>query len=197
MQDWTRQARGGSIGAGSAAARRGGFTFLELILVIAILAILFLISGISFRGLMPKYYLRTSARALATTLEHLRLTAVTRGVWMGIHYDLSPPAEERTYYEIIPPAPKEDPEQPIEQRQRIGKERTSPGVRIARIILANSQVIDRGTVSVLFSPMGNAGSHIVVLEGEEGRLASVKLNSITGTVEVVENVEASFQHYQD
>lgn len=197
MQDRTRQPRGSAVGDRRSAARRGGFTFLELILVIAILSILFLIAGVSFRGLMPKYYLRTSARALATTMEHLRLSAVTRGVWMGIHYELSPPAEERTYYEVIPPAPPDDPEQPIEQRQRIGRERTSPGVRIARVILSNSQVIDNGTVDVLFSPMGNAGSHIVVFEGEEGRLASVKLNSITGTVEVVENVEASFQHYQD
>jgi prepilin-type N-terminal cleavage/methylation domain-containing protein len=173
----------------------GGFTFIELILVIAIVGVLFTIAAISFRGLMPKYYLRTSARAIATLVESLRLSAVTRGVWMGIHYELTPPGDERTYHEVVPPAPEDDPDQPIEERTRIGRERTAPGVRIARVVLPNSQTVDRGPVNILFSPMGNAGSHIVVLEGEEGRLSSVKLNCITGTVEVLENVEASFQHF--
>lgn len=177
--------------------RRGGFTFIEIILVIAILGVLFAIAAVSFRGLIPRYYLRSSARSIGTLVESLRLSAVTRGVWLGVRYELSPPGDERTYWEVIPPAPDDYPDQPIDQRQLIGRERTSPGVRIARVMLGNSQTIDRGQVNILFSPMGNAGSHIVVLEGEAGRLASVKLNCITGTVEVLEDVEATFQHFRD
>jgi prepilin-type N-terminal cleavage/methylation domain-containing protein len=175
----------------------GGFTFIEIMLVIGILGVLFTVGAISFRGLMPKYYVKSSARRLGTWIEHVRLTAVSRNQWMGIRYVLTPQGDETPYYEIIPAAPPEFPDQPIEDRTFVQKEPLSPGVRFAKIILSDSRAVDSGAVNVLFSPMGNSGSHIVVLEGEAGRLMSVKVNGITGAIGFLENAEASFQNFQE
>jgi len=177
--------------------RSGGFTFIEMLLVIGVLGVLFSIGALSFRGLMPKYYLKTSARRLGTWIENVRLSAVSRNRWMGIHYVLTPGPDEQPYYQIIPPPLEDYPDQPVDQRTFLQKEYLSPGVRFSRIVLPNSRAIESGTINVLFSPMGNAGSHVAVLEGESGRIMSVKVNAITGSIDFVENGEATFQNFEE
>lgn len=179
-------------------AGREGFTFLELVIVLGIIGVLFAISVPSFHGFMPKYRLRSAGRQVGMALEQVRLSAMTRGLWMGVHYTFSPPDHPDTsHYQVIPPPPEDFPDQPVADRQLMDPDRLPDGVRIARVILANNHIVDRGSLSVLFSPMGNAGSHIVVLEGPDERLFSLKLNCITGTVEFVEGGEPTFQHYQE
>ena len=45
--------------------------------------------------------------------------------------------------------------------------------------------------------MGNAGSHIVVLEGEDDRVMSIKMNCITGLIDFIETGNAEFRHFED
>ena len=178
---------------------RNGFTFFEIMLVVVILGILFSIGAISLTPLVPKYRLRTAARELGSTIEFVRLTAVSRGLWMGVHYVPTPgPGEkDRPYYQIIPPPPDDFPEQPIEDRELLTKQYLPEGVQIAKVILAGNQIVDRGSINVLFSPMGNAGSHIVVLEGQNDRFVSLKLNSITGSIDFIEGSNVTFQHFEE
>ncbi len=180
-----------------------GFTLLELILVISILGIIFSMSLISLRGVTPKYRVRTAARLLGSTMENVRLTAISRGKWMGIHYDLTPPAtsaesDPPSVYRIIPPAPDDYPDQPIEDRKLLSKTALPPGVRIRQVILAGSHSVETGIVNLMFSPLGNAGSHIVVVEGQEGHVITIKCNAITGLIEFYETAEeVGFQTYEE
>jgi len=178
-----------------------GFTILELVIVIGIVGLLYTIVAVSFRGMMPKYRLRAAAHELGTLIEQTRLAAIGRGLWMGIHYVLTPgPRDEpdKCYYQVIPPPPEDYPDQPVDQRECLTKQYPGDGlVRIRRIVLAGNQVVEGGTVNVLFSPLGNAGSHIVILEGDDGRVFSVKMNCITGVIDFFENVEVGFQHFQE
>ncbi len=176
------------------------FTFLELIIVLGVVSCLFLIGIPTFKGMAPKYRLRSAARNIGSTLESTRIAAMSRGLWMGMHYVLTPTSRDDTdgsYYQIIPPPPEEFPDQPIADRQLLPKTPIASGVRIAKVILSSGQVIDRGSINVLFSPMGNAGSHIVVLEGAEERIMSLKMSSITGVIEFYEGSEPAFQHYTE
>lgn len=175
-----------------------GFTLVELLIVVGVLGVLYAIGSISFRGLMPQYYLRSSSRSLGSAIEEMRLVAVTRGSWTGIRYVLDPPSSsENPYFQKIPPAPETDPGQPVEERLFLARQPLPNGVRFARIVLANGQAVDRGAVNVFFSPMGNSGSHVAVLEGADKRLVSVKLNAITGTIEFLDGGEAGFQNFED
>ena len=182
-------------GARAAARRRAGFTLFETIITVLLIGILLAGGAISLQGAIPKYKLRSAARGVATTIEHTRLTSVTRGAWMGIRYVLTPGTRDKSslpYYQVIPPPPEDNPDQPPEDREGLSKHELPQGVRIAQVILGGNQRIDRGMVNVLFSPMGNSGSHIVVLQGEGDRILSVKLNSITGLMDFVEGPPIEF-----
>ncbi len=182
------------------AGRQAGFTFLELILVMAVIGILFSISLMSLKGMTPKYRLRSSARALGSTIEQTRLMAVSRAEWIGIHYVFDPPptaadAEPRPYYQIIAPGEYQD--QPLEERPLLSKQELPPGVDFRHILLASNQAIDVGTWDILFSPNGNTGSHIVVLDGDEERVQSLKFNAITGLIDFYATADIMFRQLED
>ncbi len=182
------------------AGRQAGFTFIELILVMAVIGILFSISLMSLKGMTPKYRLRSSARALGSTIEQTRLMAVSRAEWIGIHYVFDPPptaadAEPRPYYQIIAPGEYQD--QPLEERPLLSKQELPPGVVLRHIVLASNQIIDVGTWDILFSPNGNTGSHIVELEGDEERVLSLKFNAITGLIDFYNTPGIMFRQLED
>lgn len=180
-------------------SRSAGFTFFEIMVVIVVLGLIFSLGAVSLTPLVPKYRLRSAIRELGSMVEHVRLTAVSRGVWMGIHYVLTPgPTEKSTpYYQIIPPAPDDAPDEPVESRAFLNKQYLPTGVHIGRVVLSGNQVIDHGAINILFSPMGNAGSHVVILENDSGRLVSLKLNSITGGIDFGEGSNVTFQHFEE
>ena len=182
--------------------RRFGFTILELVLVVVILGILFSVSVMSVRHLTPKYRSRTAARELVTTIEQARLSAVSRGAWMGILYVLDPPptssnSEPQPYYQLIPPPPADYPDQPLHERKPNSKQELPTGIRFREIRFAGDHTIDADTATVQFSPMGTAGSHIIVLEGPDGRVMSVKANCITGLIDFYETDDVSFRHFEE
>lgn len=183
-----------------AASSSHGFTLIELVIVIGIMAVLFAITAPSFRGLTPFYRLRTSARNIGSQIELMRTAALSRGLWMGIRYVITPDTrdnDDRPYVQTIPAAPSDFPDQPIEERELGNKMYLERNVRILRVILASNQAIDRGAINILFSPTGTSGSHIVCLEGQDERILSVKMNAITGSLDFIEGAEVGFQRFED
>ena len=129
-----------------------------------------------------------------------RLMAVSRGEWMGIHYVLDPvptadDAEPPPFYQII--APAEYPHQPMDERPRMSKKELPANVRFRHLLLSSNQSIEGGSWDVLFSPSGNTGSHIVVLDGEEERVQSLKFNAITGLIDFFGTAEVTFRRLEE
>ena len=58
--------------------RKNGFTILELIVIIAILAVLLLIAIPGFSRWLPNYRLRAATRDLFSNFQHAKLTAIKR-----------------------------------------------------------------------------------------------------------------------
>ena len=58
--------------------RKNGFTILELVVIIAILAVLLLIAIPGFSRWLPNYRLRAATRDLFSNFQHAKLTAIKR-----------------------------------------------------------------------------------------------------------------------
>ncbi len=164
--------------------RTGGFTHIELVMVILILGLLFSLTTVSLSGLAPVYRVRSISRVVGAAVEEVRALAIARGMPLGIRYNMdeTPPS-----YQIIPPAPPDYPDEPIELR-KLGEPHELPtGVKIRRVSFPGAGAVDRGSVNVVFSPMGNTGSHVITFEGtsKSGQpiLISMKFNAITGTID--------------
>jgi len=177
-------------------ASRAGFTMVELVMVILIVGIIFSFTVVSVSGLAPIYKVRSATRTLGAKIEELRAFAISRGKPLGIRYTL---LDDPQYYQIIPPAPEDAPDEPIENRRLDAKTELPTGVRFRRISFPGTRGSDRGVVNVLFSPMGNTGSHVATLEGasKDGTpiLISMKFNAITGTIDFSEG-EGEFQTHE-
>lgn len=172
-----------------------GFTFAELIIVIVILGIIFAFAAPKLDGLTPRYRLRTAARRLATQLESHRVTAISRGVWVGVRYHLN---GENSTWELIKPPPPEFPNMPIEERSSFGIEELPEGVSIDSIeIRGSNDVYTSGSVLILFSPVGTHGSHSVTFRNDRDAILRVKLNAFTGVVDFDNGVGASFDDFAD
>ena len=177
--------------------RLAALTLIELIVVIGILSVIFTIALPQLSGIGPKYKLRAQARRLASQLESIRLAAITRQRWMGMRYVLEPTLRDLPYYQVVPPAPDDNPHQAIEDRELRTPTEFEYGVRITRVLFSGNDAIDGGECIVLFSPNGNTGSHIVMLEDASGRKASLKFNCMTGIMEFAETDELRFAHFEE
>lgn len=67
--------------------RKGGFTLVELLVVIVILAIVAIIAIPTFSRWLPNYRLRVAARDVFSNFQHARLTAVKRHALCAITFN--------------------------------------------------------------------------------------------------------------
>jgi len=70
--------------------KRSGFTVTELIVVIALLALLTAVGVPNFLGWLPKYRLRCAARDLYSNLQLAKMTAIKTNVNCNVGYQKNP-----------------------------------------------------------------------------------------------------------
>ncbi len=182
----------------STASGTRGFTMVELVIVLVILGIIFSFAAPRLGGLTPKYRLRSYSRQVASSIEKARVSAIVRGRTTGIRYVLDDIESQGCH--IVPPAPLDFPEQPLDHRDPLSPIVPPPGVRIRGVLLpGGGGEITSGVVNVGFSPAGTTGSHIVILEAklddETTSVIAIKYNSISGILDYY-NEPVDFQHYQ-
>lgn len=195
--------------------RRNGFTFLEMIVVIAVLGLMFTLGTIKLSNSIPKYSLRTAARELGTNIEQMRLAAINRGSQCGIryHFEEQEPTQPNSTgqgYSLLTSGGDQSEAsrdsiiqgpQGIEFMllDRVIFENTYPAVDLVSVeIRGTNQVYSAGEPDVYFSPTGTTGSHIVVLGTEDGRLYSLRYNALTGSVDFDDSEPPlSFDDYED
>lgn len=157
----------------------GGFTLLELIMVVVILGVITAMLAPNIDRISPKYSLRAGAREIASTVEYCRSQSALTGETYSLVYNM----DEHQYWVLLPVKLDEYGQPTEEEREPVLPARIPPrGVKIAEVTTSDNESHSGGEIQVDFSPFGNTGSHIVLLqyEDDEKQKIWVRVNSLLG-----------------
>ena len=174
--------------------RQSGFTLIELIAVIVILALMFGLLVPNLDRVSPKYSIRAVARRIASTIEEVRSQAAWEGKTFSVVYDLS----NQELWILMPQQLDEQGNPTSEEREILGGKAEKPlaGVKIESVILPDNEEIKSGLVTIDVGQYGTTGSHIVCLTNEEGEKVSIKFNALLGVVNFYHR-EVRFTEYEE
>jgi len=159
----------------SATGNRGGFTLLELLVVLVIM----MMTGIVAVSLCPaleEARLCSAARMVIASLRYARSYAISHHTRAATVVDLDPPGllmqareneleGEEDWHEITTPA---------------GRFRSLPaGIDIVYVSETGAEQ-DKGEATVTFSPLGNSDSASFVLQDPGGRERTIQVDGVTG-----------------
>jgi general secretion pathway protein H len=146
-------------------ARARGFTLLELLVVMVIVALLVALVPPLFSGAVPGARLKGAARDLAVELRYARSHAITRNQDMEVRLNLEPPA-----YAVPGRAPRTLPE----------------GVKIQVVSATSRRVLQPTSYRVRFFPDGSSSGAQITLSGGS-RSYRIGVDWLTGRVDIAES----------
>jgi len=149
----------------------GGFTLLEILVVLGVLALIASVVVARLDLVTPTYRLRTAARELAETLAQARSESVARAQAVELHYDLA-----AGKYWLSLPAEAGVAGGPSQRAPASFRPRALPeGVRFADCTFFRGEATRSGAVTVRFSFLGACEGHLVHLADEAGNAFTVEV----------------------
>lgn len=138
---------------------RAGFTLVEMMGVIVILALVATIVSVNWNAMVPRANLHAAVRALASTLSGTRSEAIARNATFQIQYDL-----EQQRYRVVTPFRQEGEGLAIGEEDRRALQWTPlpKGVQF-QVITIDGVEYRKGIVYVRFDALGTASGHTIVL----------------------------------
>ena len=167
---------------------RGGFTMVELMIVVAIIGIMTVTVTTTIEAMLPGERLNTSIRNLSADLRSIRSEAISRGVEFRLVYAL----DEHRYRWSTPFALGEglvrqsrDDEEWDEVDRLHSPWRDLPeGVEFSSVYVA-SRPYSNGQVFVRFDPVGTATEHSVIMaQPQFNSLFTVEVMPLSGLVKM-------------
>jgi prepilin-type N-terminal cleavage/methylation domain-containing protein len=168
-----------------APGRRGGFSLVELMVVMILLGLLASLVFVSLQSLLPGTELNSAIRELASTLHEARSDAISRNAEFQIEYYFEPGEGHPRGYRVVTPyraggvgglAGRDD--------ERLAREwHVLPdSVRFESIAL-NGESRTTGQVVVRFDALGSASDHRVHLRQEPyGNQYTIEVLALTGLI---------------
>src|SRR5262245_35478455 len=179
-------------------ARQSGFTFIEIIAVVMLIALVsaLLVTRLSGRTSAP---LKASGRFLCAELEYVAQRAIATGHpqrWLldldSQHFRIEeqiepPPAEQDASGELdlAPTLPPEEWE-PITEPQGEWRELYETSVGIDSVVLSG-EALKAGQAAIHFAPDGGADPADLTLVDEENRTLRVVVTAFTGEVRMTQD----------
>lgn len=152
----------------------GGFTLLEMMIVIAILGMVVGLVASNMDQLLPSTRLQAAAANLESMLVLAHSQAILSGQEVMVEYNF----DHQTYQFVAFKNGKPDPFPAVD---------LPTGIKYQDIIEVgeNAKKI-RGYFRVYFSPLGIVRGHIVHFQGQDGRTISVIVNPISGAIDIAD-----------
>lgn len=168
------------VGRVGARARQGGFTLLEMVVVIAIVAILFFALQPNLAGMLRGSEERTALRQLVGLFNYARVEAVGKGCLVRVVYDpndvvfrverQSDPAVDRAAFEPIR----------VQGRSKVG---IPEWLDVSQMAVAGQEVHQQST-TIYFYPDGRTDGASLVLADDKGRQIVIEISATTGRVTI-------------
>jgi prepilin-type N-terminal cleavage/methylation domain-containing protein len=165
----------------------GGFTFVELLLTLAILAFAFTYAVIHLDGATGPTRLASAARQVGSSIEFLRGQAIQAARPLEMEIDI----DNGRFRTIVPPRPSETDSDHRDQEELVQTEWTDlpRRVRFQEILFGRHDTERSGIVTVQFSPMGEIAPNGFLLRLVSDEIAdpdeayfSLEINGLTGEV---------------
>lgn len=165
-------------------AQSPGFTLMELLVVMAIVALISAFVGPRLAGSLTGVQTETAAKKLAGALRYARSQAVAhRQVWLAA-------ADFDHHRLVVTPGLPGPAESLADFLQRRWEEKKPPQaydlpetVRFQKLLIGEAD-IRTGLADIRFYPQGNASGGILVVRGKDGDGYAIKLDFVTGLVGV-------------
>ena len=157
--------------------KRRGFTLVELMVVIAVIAVLATMSAPSLFHNMADYKLNGTVRAIFSTLQYARMCAASAGKEYRVRFflDNSPQGyrlEQGNNFSGSDSWAARRDYHPLPEQVRINHATDYRGTH------------QSGTSIIAFNPQGTASTGGVYLKNSRGKLRSVKVSSTTGRIKI-------------
>jgi len=161
---------------------KAGFTLFEIIVVIALIALLVGISYPRFRSVFLSVGLKTAARSIAVTAKYARALAAREGKATRLFIDM----DMGKYWIGIEEDPVRAPGKFEPISSSLARVRNLPrGVAITSVKTSGGEM-EGGVGGITFYPDGRAEyGEIHIMQGQKS--VSVLINPLTGSVKVREN----------
>lgn len=182
----------------------GGFTLVELMVV---LTILLLLAGLTAPSFVRQHYeakLRAAARDLVALMQYARSQAVVEGTTYRLNIDRDGGRVWITYYQDESAETAGDEPRYVQDESVLGASRRLPeGVTIRELQLGDealaqlsdealeeinalqAQLNEEGTPFIAFGPRGTTDGARILLENDYGDRLAVSLDAITGRARVL------------
>jgi len=165
------------------APRSGGFTLIEISVVVLIIALVLTTVTVKLDNYLPSSRTEAGARELLSTVDLARISAVAYGRAYDLVLDL-----DGNRYRIVTPLDKDGkPARTPEDRVANSWTDLPQGVTFGTVYRGTDQVYDRGLFVLTFDALGTADEIFIQLENSagEGYALTLRLLSLTGASEVI------------
>jgi prepilin-type N-terminal cleavage/methylation domain-containing protein len=160
----------------------GGFTLVELMVVVVIVGLMVGIAATRLDFMVPKYRLRGAAREVAGVFKQARSRAVGSGKDVYVELDLP----RGTYWILVafpkPAEPGQDVDPGALEYQPLLEKRLPEGVKFVDVIQGTKERIETGRARLKVSPFGSSSHMIVNLKNEDDKDLALRMNGLTGAV---------------
>jgi prepilin-type N-terminal cleavage/methylation domain-containing protein len=159
---------------------RGGFTFIELAIVLLLVGILLVIAVPRF-GRLTQGSLKSAARQMygVVATVHDKAALEKRRYWLGLEVGAG-------VWWVVATEPGEgvSPEGVLQLKDRAVLDGKLPGEVLFKDVVVEGRQLKEGTALAVFEPNGTCSEAEIHLEDEDGGLASLLVNPLTGRATV-------------
>ncbi len=164
--------------------RRAGFTLVELLAVIIVLALIATLVTVNWRAILPRTQLHSAVRSLAATLQGTRSDAIARNAVFDVQYDL-----DGHRYRVVTPFRAGGGISPTaEDRLALSWQDLPPSVRFKSIAIG-TEIYEKGLIYVRFDPLGSASGHVIVLaQPADNNMYTIEVQGLLGLIDYHEGL---------